>query len=47
MEANAEALGDYLSYPQRHLFDKLGIREQVLETDRWGNFILTVRRRWI
>jgi CubicO group peptidase (beta-lactamase class C family) len=36
-----EGLGEYLTYPQRVLFDKLGIREQVLETDRWGNFILS------
>jgi hypothetical protein len=27
-KAHAE-LGDYLTYPQRALFDKLGIREQV------------------
>jgi len=31
---------DYLSYPQRHLFDKLGIRRMVLETDPSGNFLL-------
>lgn len=30
----------YLSYPQRHLFDKLGIRRMVLETDPYGNFLL-------
>ena len=36
-ESDTEAA--YLSYPQRTLFDKLGIREQVLETDLWGNFI--------
>jgi hypothetical protein len=36
-EADTEAA--YLSYPQRTLFDRLGIREQVLETDLWGNFI--------
>src|SRR5215470_3313720 len=31
---------EYLSYPQRHLFDKLGIRHMVLETDPYGNFLL-------
>jgi CubicO group peptidase (beta-lactamase class C family) len=31
---------DYLSYPQRHLFDKLGIRRMLLETDPYGNFLL-------
>ena len=30
----------YLSYPQRHLFDKLGIRRMLLETDPYGNFLL-------
>ena len=30
----------YLAYPQRHLFDKLGIRRMVLETDPYGNFLL-------
>ncbi len=30
----------YLSYPQWHLFDKLGIRRMVLETDPYGNFLL-------
>lgn len=33
--------GDWLSWPQRVLFDKVGIRKQVLETDRFGNFIVT------
>ena len=32
---------EYLSYPQRHLFDKLGIRRMVLETDPYGNFLLS------
>jgi CubicO group peptidase (beta-lactamase class C family) len=37
-----EARGDdYLSWPQRALFDRIGIRRQVLETDLRGNFILT------
>ena len=31
---------DYLSYPQRRLFDKLGIRRMVLEPDPYGNFLL-------
>jgi CubicO group peptidase (beta-lactamase class C family) len=31
----------YLRYPQAALFDRLGIREQVLETDLWGNFIMS------
>jgi CubicO group peptidase (beta-lactamase class C family) len=32
---------DYLTYPQRALFDKLGMRGQVLETDPYGNFLIT------
>jgi CubicO group peptidase (beta-lactamase class C family) len=32
---------DYLTFPQRALFDKVGIRRQVLETDPYGNFLLT------
>ena len=36
-----EARGEeYLSFPQRVLFDKLGIRNMVLETDPYGNFLL-------
>ena len=31
---------EYLSYPQRHLFDKLGIQRMVLEPDPYGNFLL-------
>jgi CubicO group peptidase (beta-lactamase class C family) len=31
--------GDYLSFPQRALFDKVGIRTMVLETDPFGNFL--------
>jgi CubicO group peptidase (beta-lactamase class C family) len=31
----------YLTYPQRALFDRIGIRRQVLETDPYGNFIMT------
>ena len=32
---------EYLSYPQRALFDRLGMRGQVLETDPYGNFLLS------
>jgi len=32
--------GDYLSFPTRALFDKLGMRNMVLETDPYGNFLL-------
>jgi CubicO group peptidase (beta-lactamase class C family) len=31
----------YLSFPQRALFDAIGIRRQILETDPYGNFLLT------
>lgn len=31
---------DYLSYPQRALFDKIGVRHMVMETDPYGNFLL-------
>jgi len=35
-----ERLGqDYHSFPQRMLFDKLGMRDAVLETDPYGNFL--------
>jgi len=30
---------EYLSFPQRALFDTLGIRTMVLETDPYGNFL--------
>jgi len=33
--------GEYLTFPQRALFDRIGIRRQVLETDPYGNFLLT------
>jgi CubicO group peptidase (beta-lactamase class C family) len=37
-----EAKGiDYLSYPQRALFDKIGARHFVWETDPYGNFLMT------
>jgi CubicO group peptidase (beta-lactamase class C family) len=32
---------EYLTFPQRALFDRIGIRRQVLETDAYGNFLLT------
>lgn len=32
--------GAYLGYPQRHLFDRLGIRRMVLEPDAYGNVLL-------
>jgi len=31
---------EYLTYPQKHLFEKLGIRHMVLEPDPYGNFLL-------
>ena len=30
---------DYLSFPYRNLFDKIGIRSMVMETDPYGNFL--------
>lgn len=30
---------DYLSFPQRQLFDRIGIRSMVMETDPSGNFL--------
>ncbi|MGE3470029.1 MAG: serine hydrolase domain-containing protein [Vicinamibacterales bacterium] len=38
VEGRGEA---YLTYPQRALFDRIGIRRQVLETDPWGNFLIS------
>jgi CubicO group peptidase (beta-lactamase class C family) len=32
---------EYLTWPQRALFDEIGIRRFVMETDIYGNFILT------
>ena len=32
---------EYLSWPQRALFDKIGIRRFIMETDPYGNFLLT------
>ena len=31
---------DYHQFPQRHLFDKLGIQNMVLQTDPYGNLLL-------
>ncbi len=30
---------DFLAFPQRQLFDRIGMRSMVMETDAWGNFI--------
>jgi CubicO group peptidase (beta-lactamase class C family) len=32
---------NFLTWPQRVLFDRIGIRRQVLETDPYGNFLIT------
>ena len=32
---------NFLTWPQRMLFDKIGIRRQVLETDPHGNFLIS------
>ena len=32
---------EYLAYPTQALFDKLGMRGQMLETDPYGNFLIT------
>jgi CubicO group peptidase (beta-lactamase class C family) len=32
---------EFLTWPQRALFDRIGIRRQVLETDPYGNFLIT------
>ena len=42
---------DYHSFPQRSLFDKIGVRTMVMETDPYGNFLtqgyeLTSARDW-
>jgi CubicO group peptidase (beta-lactamase class C family) len=36
IEGRAE---NYHAFPQRNLFDKLGIRDAVIETDAYGNFL--------
>jgi len=38
VEARGE---DYLTFPQRELFDRIGVRNAILETDIFGNFIMT------
>lgn len=38
---NEEAGENHLTWPQRMLFDKIGARSFVLETDPYGNFIIT------
>jgi CubicO group peptidase (beta-lactamase class C family) len=36
----AESLGeDYHAFPQRHLFDRIGVRDGLVETDPYGNFL--------
>lgn len=32
---------EYLKFPQEDLFDRIGIREQTLETDSYGNYLFT------
>jgi CubicO group peptidase (beta-lactamase class C family) len=32
---------EFLTWPQRALFDRIGIRRQMLETDPYGNFLIT------
>ena len=40
VKRTVEARGEtYLTYPQRALFDEIGIRRLVLETDPYGNFV--------
>lgn len=42
LKQGVEARGEnYLEFPRKHLFDKIGVRNMVLETDAWGNFIIT------
>ncbi len=42
VRAEVERRGEtYLSWPQKALFDRIGIRRQVLEPDPYGNFLLT------
>ena len=40
-KAVSERGEEYLTFPQRALFDRIGIRRQVMETDPYGNFLLT------
>lgn len=39
-KAVLERQEDYLSWPQRHLFDKLGMRRMLVEPDPYGNFLM-------
>jgi CubicO group peptidase (beta-lactamase class C family) len=39
-KAALERQEDYFSYPQRHLFDKLGMRRMLVEPDPYGNFLM-------
>ena len=42
LRKTVESQGEnYWTWPQRKLFDKIGIRRQLMETDLYGNFILT------
>lgn len=42
VKQTVEAQGEeYLTYPQRALFDRIGVRNIVLEPDAWGNFVMT------
>ncbi|MEQ9591231.1 MAG: serine hydrolase [Cyclobacteriaceae bacterium] len=41
MKTSLGSQEDYLTFPQRELFDKIGIRKQVMEVDPYGNFLLT------
>ena len=41
VKLGVESLGaDYHSFPQREIFDKIGVRDMVMETDPYGNFLL-------
>ena len=40
VKLGVERMGeDYLSFPQRALFDKVGVHTMVMETDPYGNFL--------
>jgi len=42
LQDTVECRGDrYFTFPQRALFDRIGIRKMVLEADPYGNFIMT------
>jgi len=40
VEAEGE---EWLTFPQEALFDRIGMRTMVLETDAWGDFLITGR----